>query len=320
MTMHTTHAPVRPFLNWPVATNPRTQPTQVALLGLPHSEPYPGNPHPNDQARAPDAIRWQSGQFCDGQAHWDFDLGAELSSLLPAHCVDYGNMPWTHGSYDEHAGQVTELLAGLWGDGAQVFILGGDHGVTIPALDALAVLQTPVHILHIDAHLDWRAEVNGVRRGYSSPLRWASEKPWISGMTQIGMRGTGSARREEFAAAQEYGSRIFTAEQLHAAGIGPVLETIPKGAAVYITVDADGLDPSGMPGVLAPSPGGLRFDQIAPLLRAVSRDCKVVGMDVVEVAPGFDASNAITCITAGRMILNVLGASWGEGGAYNLCK
>ena len=71
-----------------------------------------------------------------------------------------------------------------------------------------------------------------------------------------------------------------------------------------------------MPGVMAPTPGGLRFHQVAPLLRAVARRHRVVGMDIVEIAPSFDSPNGITCVTAGRLILNVIVASWTESGAW----
>jgi agmatinase len=307
-----TEAPIRPFLDWPVVTDPAQWDADIAVIGLLHSEPYAGEAWPNDQTRAPDAIRLASGQFCDGRDHWDFDLGTDLATVLPARCIDCGNVAWAGGDYDLHAAQVSERIRVLWRRGAQVFVLGGDHGVTIPVIDAMNALDEPVYIFHIDAHLDWREEVRGVRRGYSSPLRWASTKPHVSGMTQIGFRATGSARRPEVEAARAYGSCIFTAEEFHAHGPQPVLETIPKGANVYITVDADGFDPTEMPGVMGPAPGGLLFRQIAPTIRAISRSNRVVGMDIVEVAPSFDFANRITCITAGRLLLNAMGASWSQ--------
>jgi agmatinase len=172
-----------------------------------------------------------------------------------------------------------------------------------------------VHVFHVDAHLDWRAEVAGVTRGYSSPLRWASSKPQVTGMTQVGMRQTGSARRLEVEAARAYGSHLFPAEELYQRGWEPVLSTIPKGSAVYITIDADGMDPTEMPAVMAASPGGILYREIAPVLRRIAREHRVVGMDVVEVAPSYDSANGITAITAGRLLVNVLGASWGPDGA-----
>jgi agmatinase len=203
----------------------------------------------------------------------------------------------------------------LWKQGTQIFALGGDHGVTIPLLDALDVVGETVHVFHVDAHLDWRVEIDGVARGYSSPLRWASNKQQVTGMTQVGMRQTGSARRPEVEAARAYGSHIFPAEELHEKGWTPVLATIPKGSAVYITIDADGMDPTEMPAVMAPSPGGILYREIAPILRRIARAHRVVGMDMVEVAPSYDSANGITAITAGRLVMNVLGASWAPDGA-----
>lgn len=306
-----TAAPVRPFLDWPVVTDPCEWDADVALLGIQQSEPYAHDPRPNDQSRAPDAIRWHSQRFCYATQNWDFDTGTDLKAVLPPRCLDLGNVAWTNGSYDDYAARITNRVRHLWRQGAKLIVLGGDHGVTIPVLDALDALAEPVHVLQIDAHLDWREEVGGVRRGYSSPLRWASTKAAVSGMTQVGLRAIGSARRQEVEAARAYGSHLITAQRFHAEGMEPVLATIPEGRAVYLTIDADGLDPAEMPAVMAPTPGGLRFHQLAPLLRAVARRNKIVGMDLVEVAPAFDPANGITSVTAGRLVLNVLGASWG---------
>ena len=314
MTLQPTAAPVRPFLDWPVVTNPAAWDADVALLGIPRSEPYPRDPQPNDQSRAPDAIRSHSSRFCYAPGNWDFDTDTDLASALPPRHLDLGNTVWSGGSYDDYAASVTARLRHLWRQRAQVVILGGDHGVTIPVIDALDALSEPVHVLQIDAHLDWREDVDGVRRGYSSPLRWASAAPAVTGMTQVGLRAVGSARRGEVDAARTYGSHLVTAERFHLEGREAVLATIPKGRAVYVTIDADGLDPAEMPAVMAPTPGGLRFHQVAPLLRAVARRHQVVGVDLVEVAPSFDVANGMTCVTAGRLILNVLAASWGPDG------
>ena len=309
-----TAAPIRAFLDWPIATNPAEWTADVALIGIQHSEPYAHDPRPNDQARAPDAIRLRSDHISYGREQWDFDLDTPLAALLPR-CIDMGNVAWSGGSYDDYAAAISARARHLWRQGAQLFALGGDHGVTIPLIDALDAVGERVHIFHVDAHLDWREDVGGVRRGYSSPLRWASRKPQVAGMTQVGMRQTGSARRPEVEAARVYGSNVFPADVLHKHGWDPVLATIPGGSVVYITIDADGMDPAEMPAVMAPSPGGILYREIAPILRHVARTHRVVGMDVVEVAPGYDSANGITAIMAGRLIVNVLGASWAADGA-----
>jgi len=304
-----TVAPAKPFLEWPVVTDPNAWATDIAVIGLPHSEPYARDPWPNDQTNAPAAIRAMSSQISYGPDQWDFDLDGPLAEIKPPRCTDCGDVPWDGGDYDRHAARVTALVGRLFAQGSQVFVLGGDHGVTIPVIDALAELETPVHVVHFDAHLDWRAEVGGVPRGYSSPLRWAGSRPWISGMTQIGLRGTGSARRGEVEAARAYGSHLFPAKAVHAEGLEAALATVPAGSAVYVTIDADGVDPTEMPGVMAPVPGGLYFRQIAPFLTALGRKCRIVGGDIVEIAPTFDTSNQITSITAGRLVLTMLAAS-----------
>jgi len=304
-------APRRPFIDFEVVLDPARWQADVALIGIAHSEPYAGDEQPNDQSRAPDAVRAASELFCyGGRAHYDFDLGTDLGAVLPGRCIDCGNLARGAEPFEAYAARVTAALATLWQGGAQVFVLGGDHGVTIPALDALERLGRSCYIVHVDAHLDWRAEVGGVRRGYSSPLYWASTRRCVAGMTQIGLRGTGSARPAEVAAALAYGSRLFTAAQVHAEGLTAALASIPPDLPLYITIDADGLDPTEMPGVMAPAPGGLGFAQLAPLLATLARRQPVLGMDVVEIAPRYDATNAITCITAGRLIVTVLGHSW----------
>lgn len=306
----TTSAPVRPFLDWPVITDPSKWRDIVAsVIGIPYSEPYSGEPLPNDQASAPDAIRLQSGQFCDGPAQWDFDFGATLETVLPGKGVDAGNCPRWRGSFEDYFAETVERLKVLFENSRMTFVLGGDHGVTTPVLHALEVIGKPIHLVQIDAHMDWRDEVRGSKLGYSSPIRRASELPWISGITQIGMRSTGSARATEVEAARSYGARIFTAADVHSNGIEQVISHLDGKGPFYLTVDADGFDPSVMPAVLGPAPGGLRFEQVQPIIRALATKGPLVGMDVVEVAPSIDLPNKITSITAGRLILNALGSA-----------
>ncbi len=310
---HTSH-PVRSFLDWPVITDPEHWDGNVALIGVQQSEPYPSDPVPSDQATAPDAIRLQSYQFCDGPDQWDFDIGTTLSSLTAMRPFDCGNINFDSRNnaeaYPEFAEYQTQLFEKLWRNNTQILMLGGDHGVTTPALQALQVFGEPVHVVHIDAHLDWRDNKEGVRGGYSSPLRRASEMPWISGMTQIGMRGTGSARREEFEDAVAWGSRIIPALDVHNQGVKAICEQLPKGQKIYLTIDADGLDASHMPGVLAPQPGGLYKEQVAQMIQFIAQNNDLVGMDLVELAPSFDLPNVISCITAGRLLINAIGATW----------
>jgi agmatinase len=129
----------------------------------------------------------------------------------------------------------------------------------------------------------------------------------IGEIFQIGMRAVGSARIEEVEAAQAYGAHIYTSYDVHDNGIESVLADIPDGQNYYLTIDADGVDPSVMPGTLALAPGGLTYHQMRKLIHGLVVKGRVVGMDVVEIAPVNDV-NQLTSIAAGRMIVNLIGA------------
>ena len=83
---------------------------------------------------------------------------------------------------------------------------------------------------------------------------------------------------------------------------------IPAGEQYYITIDLDGMDPSEAPAVAAPMPGGVTFLEARKLIRGLVQKGRVVGMDLVEITPQHDV-NHITCITAGRLIVNLIGTA-----------
>jgi len=189
--------------------------------------------------------------------------------------------------------------------GAMPIVLGGDHAIPIPVLRAFEG-QGPITLVHIDQHLDWRDDVNGVRDGLSSPIRRAAEMAHIGEIFQIGLRATGSARQEEYEAAKAYGAHLIPAYELHDVGIDAILARIPSGGRYYLTVDLDGMDPGVAPAVAAPMPGGVTYLQARKLIHGLVKKGRVVGMDVVEITPRHDV-NQITCITAGRLITNLIG-------------
>src|SRR4029077_7410202 len=110
------------------------------------------------------------------------------------------------------------------------------------------------------------------------------------------------------AAALAYGAKIITAYELHDVGMDAILERIPDGGQYYLTIDAADMDPSVMLAVASPAPGGVTFHQARKLIHGLVRKGRVVGMDVVEITPSTDV-NQITCITAGRLIVNLIGAA-----------
>jgi agmatinase len=126
-------------------------------------------------------------------------------------------------------------------------------------------------------------------------------------MIQIGLRAVGSARKREVDDAAAFGSIRVRAEEVHEEGIEAVLRRVPEAAAYYISLDTDGLDPAIAPGVNAVEFGGIGYYQATNLLTGIAGKGKVVGFDVVEIAPMKDNHSLTSQLTV-RLTLNLLGA------------
>lgn len=301
-------APHQTFLYSPLQTDLDALDAHVAILGIPFGSAYEPHAIANDQIRAPDAVRRATERVSRGLERYDFDVGGPIYDGRALKVVDVGNVPYDisepgGGHYARAEAAVRKILAA----GAMPITIGGDHGIPIPILRAFEG-RGPITLVQIDAHIDWRDHVNGVRDGLSSPIRRASEMPHIGDIFQIGIRSQGSARVEEVEAALAYGANIVPAFELHDLGVEAILARIPDGGRYYLTIDADGLDPSVMPAVEGPAPGGLSFHQARKIIHGLVRKGRLLGMDIVEITPSADV-NDITSVTAGRLIANLIGAA-----------
>jgi agmatinase len=283
----------------------------IAFLGIPYGHAYSVDDISNDQTKAPTAIRQASDRALRSLERYDFDIGGPLHMGRSLRVVDCGDVPADLHDLTSHTARAERAVRKILAAGAMPIVLGGDHAIPIPVFKALDG-HGPITLVQIDAHIDWRDEVNGVREGLSSPIRRASEMAHIGAIFQIGIRSSGSARTEEVEAAQAYGAHIVTAWELHDVGMDAVLARIPDGGRYYITIDADGLDPSIMPAVAGPAPGGVTFHQARKLIHGLVRKGRVIGMDVVEITPSIDV-NRISAITAARLVVNLIGAAAGAG-------
>lgn len=279
----------------------------IAFLGIPYGDAYSFAEIVNDQANMPAAMRRATDRILRAPERYDFDLGGPLYDNRPIRAVDCGDIIGDFRDLGAHYRKAEAAVRKIRAAGAMPIVLGGDHGVPIPVLRALDA-DGPITLVQVDQHLDWRDEVNGVRHGLSSPIRRASEMPHVAGIFQIGLHGTGSARIEEVEAARAYGAHLVSAYDVHERGMQAVLDRIPAGGRYYLTIDLDGIDPAIAPGVAGPCPGGLTFPQVRSLIHGLVGKGRVVGMDVVEITPRTDV-NQITCITAGRFIVNMIGAA-----------
>ncbi|MDA7947063.1 MAG: arginase family protein [Hyphomicrobiaceae bacterium] len=276
----------------------------IVILGAPEATPYtPGKAsHCHD---APDAVRAVMARLGEWSGHYDFELDTTLIPQGGRRICDVGDLPGDPTTPEQNRARITDAVARVLAADAMPIVIGGDDSVPIPVLAAYEN-SGPIWVVQVDAHLDWRDEREGVREGWSSPMRRASEMPWVDGIVQIGIRGVGSARPSDVDAARNYGAKIFTAREVHSYGIGKAVEALPQGARCFLTIDFDGIDPTVVPAVLSQVPGGLTYWHIIELIESLCTRGMLVGADVVELAPQLDVNN-LGVRTAGRIIANLAG-------------
>jgi agmatinase len=308
---HAFFAPRRCFLDQPLVAPGDLRAGDVAVIGAAHGSPYPartevGYETATGSADAPGAVRLAAIQSSSNIDHYDFDLGGPLLGDGARRLVDCGDLVL---SPDDGAGNreaIGAATAAVLARRAVPVLLGGDDSVPVPFLAAFGP-GAPVDVLQIDAHIDWRESIGGERFGYSSTMRRAAELPFVRSITQVGMRGVGSARTEEVQAARDWGARLVTVVQARALGMAALAESLPVGGRLVVQVDADAFDPSVAPGVNAATPGGFRFEEVAELVRLAVARCGLAGFSLVEIVPARDLAG-ITAIAGARLVCNAVGA------------
>ena len=279
----------------------------VAVLGIPGATPYKSaGPY---CAAAPAAIRKASASYAANRTHYDFDLGGQL--LPPGRMlVDCGDIEFDANDFAANRTRIAQATATLLSRGALPLVLGGDDSVQIPLLQEFAA-RGEITILQIDAHIDWRDEVQGERIGLSSTMRRASEMAGVKAIVQVGARGIGSARAADVEDAKAWGAKLIDMRMVRAKGITAAIEAVPQGRPIVVCLDVDGLDPSVMPGVIAPSPGGLTYGDIVELLHGAAARAPIIGFNIVEFVPGNDPTGlgAATASRLAKLGLGMLGAA-----------
>lgn len=278
----------------------------VAIMGAPFDA---GTQFRAGARFGPRGVREASTLFSFGHAGaYDHEDDA---TYLPAdvRIVDMGDADIVHtDTMRSHANIEAGVRAAL-AAGALPVVIGGDHSINIPcirAFDGPEFSGGAFHILQIDAHLDFVDERHGVRHGHGNPMRRAAEHAYISGLTQVGIRNVSSTAREGYTDARAMGSNIISVRQARALGPQGVASTLPQGTPVYVTLDIDAFCPSIAPGTGTPSHGGFLYYEMLELLQNVAQNHRIVGIDLVEVAPEYDQTGS-TSILAAQILLNLLG-------------
>ncbi|MBV8652081.1 MAG: arginase family protein [Alphaproteobacteria bacterium] len=290
------------FLGLPSASLAEGAKADIAIFGAATATPYPSVGA--YCAGAPRAIRAGIADWAGAREHMDFDLGGRM---LPqgVTAVDCGDLAIDATDAAGNRAKITAAARGLLEGGAVPVVMGGDDSVPIPLFQAFEG-RGPFIVLQVDAHIDWRDEVQGLKLGLSSTMRRASEMGWIKKIIQVGARGTGSARVSDFEDARAAGVTFVTGREVAAHGIKAALDAIPKGADLLVTIDCDGLDPTVIPGVIGPAPGGLSYWQAVELLQGAAQRAAIAAFDIVEFMPERDIQKQ-GALAAARLMANAIG-------------
>ena len=254
----------------------------------------------------PRGIREASTLFSFGHAGaYDHEDDVTYLEDNTVRIVDIGDADIVHTDTVKSHANIEAGVQAILAAGAIPVVLGGDHSVNIPCIDAFDG-HDAFHLVQIDAHLDFVNERHGVRYGHGNPMRRAAEKPYVTGLSQVGIRNVSSTSRDGYEDARAMGSDIVSVRQFRKMGVEAMLARIPEGVRYYVTIDIDGFDPSIAAGTGTPSHGGFLYYEMLEFLDGLTRQGRIVGLDLVEVAPDYDLSGSTTTLAA-QLLLNVIG-------------
>jgi agmatinase len=266
----------------------------LAVTGVPFDQAVT---HRTGTRFGPRAIREASAlQPYDPPYGWGFDPLEEFA------IADYGDLAFDYAKVADFPDRLTDHIRGILATGAGSLALGGDHYISFPILKAYAEKFGPVSLLHFDAHGDTWADDDLGRIDHGTMFYKAVKLGLVNPATsvQVGIRTENP---------EPMGFHIIDAPEVHETGPRAVAEKIRGllGDNIYVSFDIDVLDPAFAPGTGTPVWGGLASWQTAAILRGL-KGTRILGGDVVEVSPPFDASGA-TAIAGAHAAMEIL-ALW----------
>ena len=214
------------------------------------------------------------------------DLDLEESSIR-----EIGDLEFALGHTERVLDQIKQTSQEILQAGKLPLMVGGEHLVTLPVVEALVEQDSDFYILHFDAHTDLRDDYLGEKLSHATVLRRCHD---ILGDGRIFQFGIRSGTKEEFDFALKDNHTYM--EPFDVKTLPDVLSKL-TGKRVYITIDLDILDPSIFPGTGTPEAGGLTYKEFEnTLMQVANADIKIIGADMVELSPVYDASGVSTVV------------------------
>lgn len=303
---------IQTFAKLPVCLTPEdlvAGEIDVAICGVPWDSTASGRSGAN---HGPWAMR-----KCDYVGGYGFPhshLDTHVDALQVLNCCDYGDSPINLGNTPESFESIRKFIGTIVTADAVPIIMGGDHGITWPCATAVADHYGwgKVGIVHFDAHADAGEGMPGSLGGHGTPMRKLIDSGAIPGknFVQVGLRGYSPDQPlQDWMRAHQMRSHFMA--EINRYGFDAVLEraideALDQADHLYISLDIDVCDPAFAPGTGTPEPGGLTSIDVLTAVRRLAAEVGIVGMDIVEVAPPYDAAGEITVLLANRAIREAL--------------
>lgn len=262
-----------PFLSrqW-MGQNEDYNTSNIVMLGM----PFDGTVSYRPGSRfAPEMIRLASWGLETYSPYFDKDLEE-------VNFHDISDLDFPLGNTYKSLDLIEQNVEQIYQDGKKVFGVGGEHLVTLPTLKAISKHFDNLAVVHFDAHTDLRKEYLGEEMSHSAVIYHIGEIIGFENIKQIGIR---SGMKEEFDLMKKYNTQLTSPEQLQQL----------KDKNVFVTLDLDVLDPSIMSGTGTPEAGGLTFNELIDWFKGL-KGLNIIGADVVELAPHYDASGVSTAV------------------------
>lgn len=214
---------------------------------------------------------------------------------------DGGELELNLGNTERVIDQIRDYTREVVADGKKFLMVGGEHLVSYPTIEAVWEKHPDLHLLHLDAHTDLREELYGERLSHANVIKLAHEFLGDGRIFQFGIR---SGTKEEF----EWSKSHTYMERFSLSTLPEVVASL-KDVPVYVTIDLDVLDPGIFPGTGTPEPGGITYKELLSAIQVLQGLNNIVAADVMELSPIYDqsgASTAIACKTVREMLLTLV--------------
>lgn len=271
----------------------------VIFLGMPFDD---GTTFRSGARMGPSAVRENSRLLRP------YNMFLDISPFDVFNVVDYGDVDIIPGSFDATAQAISDTLGPVLEHHTVPLICGGDHSITLPVLRELARVHGPVNLIHFDSHFDFWDAYWGQKYTHGTWLRRALEEQLLGHVAQAGIRGP-QFSPDDLRFPADHGIFLQTIKDFHQKGVAAcmqsILDTIPADEPLYVSWDIDVVDPAFAMATGTPEVGGLTSWDAMECIRSLSGH-RLVGMDIVEVAPPYDAPGATTSLLAANLFYEAL--------------